>query len=161
MRVVLKVWGGSSQWNGGCDYAIVDLAPKLAALALRRIAVLREQQAADPQLDESYFWDSHAAYFSLWAGGESAPDSGDGPDGSLEKLQVDTREVVQVPEDFELAENRFARVECGRMIVRPDGIAFAGIPKHGDFHVSTAEIPIGWLERTSQPALAVVQSPSP
>ena len=63
MRVILKVWSSSPHWNGGCDYAIVDLTPELASVALRRIGTLREQQAADPQLDESYFWDSHAAYF--------------------------------------------------------------------------------------------------
>ena len=68
MRVILNVWGSSPHWNGGCDYAIIGLAPELASVALRRIGRLREQQAGDRQLDESYFWDSHAAYFSPgWA----------------------------------------------------------------------------------------------
>jgi hypothetical protein len=47
MRVILKVWSSSPHWNGGCDYAIVDLAPELASVALRRIGTLLEQQAAD------------------------------------------------------------------------------------------------------------------
>jgi hypothetical protein len=151
VRVVLKVSSGSPHWNGDCDYAIVDLVPEVAALALRRIGAPREQQAADPQLNESYFWDSHAAYFSPWLGAESAPDSGDEPGETLEMLQVDAREVVEAPEDFEVAESQFARVDCEQMIVRKGGIAFAAIPKHGDFHVSTAEIPMEWLESAAHP----------
>ena len=158
MRVILKVWSSSPHWNGGCDYAIVELAPELASVALRRIGTLREQQAADPQLDESYFWDSHAAYFSPWVGSEDTLDSGDEPKvaGTIEELQVDEREIVQAPEDFKVAEDQFARVECEQMIVRSGGIAFAAVPKHGDFHVSTAEILMEWLERVAH---AAVQGP--
>ena len=161
MRVILKVWSSSPHWNGGCDYAIVELAPELASVALRRIGTLREQQAADPQLDESYFWDSHAAYFSPWVGSEDALDSGDEPKvaGTIEELQVDEREIVQAPEDFKVAEDQFARVECEQMIVRSGGIAFAAVPKHGDFHVSTAAISLEWLERAVQSRLAAVQGP--
>ena len=143
------------------DYAIVDLAPELASIALRRIGTLREQQAADRQLDESYFWDSHAAYFSPWVGSERAPDSGDEPTvaRTIEELRVDKREIVQAPEDFEVEEDQFARVECEQMIVRSGGIAFAAVPKHGDFHVSTAAISLEWLERAVQSRLAAVQGP--
>jgi hypothetical protein len=153
MRVILNVWG--------CDYAIIGLAPELASVALRRIGRLREQQAADPQMDESYFWDSHAAYFSPWVGSERAPDSGDerGVGGTIEELEVDEREIVQAPEDFEVEEDQFARVECEQMIVRSGGIAFAAVPKHGDFHVSTAELSMEWLERAAQSPLAAVQGP--
>jgi hypothetical protein len=137
------------------------LAPELASVALRRIGTLREQQAADRQLDESYFWDSHAAYFSPWVGSERAADSGDEPTvaRTIEELEVDGREIVQAPEDFEVEEDQFARVECEQMIVRPGGIAFAAVPKHGDFHVSTAEISMEWLERAARSPLAAVQGP--
>ena len=130
-------------------------------IALRRIGTLREQQAADPQLDESYFWDSHAAYFSQWVGSERAPDSGDEPTvaRTIEELRVDKREIVQAPEDFEVEEDQFARVECEQMIVRSGGIAFAAVPKHGDFHVSTAQLSMEWLERAAQSPLAAVQGP--
>ena len=143
------------------DYAIVDLAPELASIALRRIGTLREQQAADRQLDESYFWDSHAAYFSPWVGSERAPDSGDEPTlaRTIEELRVDGREIIQAAQDFKVAEDRFARVECRQMIVRPGGTAFAAVPKHGAFHVSTAEISLEWLERAAQSPLAAVQGP--
>ena len=92
-------------------------------------------------------------------GSERAPDSGDEPKvaRTIEELRVDGREIVQAPEDFEVEEDQLARVECEQMIVRPGGIAFAAVPKHGDFHVSTAEISLEWLERAAQSPLAAVQ----
>ena len=94
-------------------------------------------------------------------GSERAPDSGDEPTlaRTIEELRVDGREIIQAAQDFKVAEDRFARVECGQMIVRSGGIAFAAVPKHGDFHVSTAEISLEWLERAVQSRLAAVQGP--
>ena len=40
-------------------------------------------------------------------------------------------------------------VECGQMIVRDDGIAFLAIPKHCDFYVTTAEIPVPVLQEAA------------
>ena len=79
-----------------------ELAPELVSVALRRIGRLREQQVADRQLYESYFWDSHAAYFSPWVGSERAPDSGDEPTvaRTIEELRVDGREIIQAAQDF-------------------------------------------------------------
>ena len=76
MRVGLKVWSGHPNRDGGCDCAMVDLTPEFAALALGRIGTVREQQATDPELNESYLWDSHAAYFSLWVESDTRPNSG-------------------------------------------------------------------------------------
>jgi len=53
MRVVLKIWSGNPNWDGGCDYAMVDLTPEVAALALGRIGTVREQQATDPELNKA------------------------------------------------------------------------------------------------------------
>lgn len=38
------------------------------------------------------------------------------------------------------------------MIVREEGIGFTAIPKHTDFHLTTAEIPIGVLKQSLTPA---------
>ena len=74
MRVVLKIWSGNPNRDGGCDYAMVDLTPELAALALGRIGTVRQQQATDPELEESYFW----------------VESGTQPDSGCEAAQVTT-----------------------------------------------------------------------
>jgi len=41
--------------DGGREFALVDQTPELAALALERIAVLREQKNLDPDIDETYY----------------------------------------------------------------------------------------------------------
>jgi hypothetical protein len=49
--------GGTSNneyCDGGCEFALVDLTPELAALALGRIATLREQKNLDPDIIEIY-----------------------------------------------------------------------------------------------------------
>jgi len=119
MRVGLKVWSGNPNWDAGCEYAMVDLTPEFAALALGRIGTVREQQATDPELEESYLRDSHAAYFSLWVESGTQPDSGceAAQATTLGDLRVDHREVVQVPEGFQVTESQLARVECEQMIV--------------------------------------------
>ena len=53
MRVILKVTSGNEHYSGGCEYALLDLTPELAALALRRIAVLKGLEKLDPHIDET------------------------------------------------------------------------------------------------------------
>ena len=67
MRVLLKVWSSNPDYDGGCDYAAVEISDELAKLMLRRIKVLSEQKALDYSLYETYYWDSSPEYFSLWA----------------------------------------------------------------------------------------------
>ena len=50
MRIALKVTSSNEYFNGGCEFALVDLNSELASLALRRIAVLREQKNLDPDI---------------------------------------------------------------------------------------------------------------
>lgn len=39
-----------------CDYAVIDLTPDLARVALRRINAFNVQKTADDDLIEMYFW---------------------------------------------------------------------------------------------------------
>ena len=50
MKLVLKVSSNNEHCDGGCELALVDLSPELAALALRRMVVLREQKCLDPDV---------------------------------------------------------------------------------------------------------------
>ena len=56
MRIALMVTSSNEHCNGGCEFALVDLTPELAALAVRRITALREQKDLDPDIDETYYW---------------------------------------------------------------------------------------------------------
>jgi hypothetical protein len=50
MKVVLKVSSNNEHCDGGCELALVDLTPEVAATSLQRIAVLREQKSLDPDI---------------------------------------------------------------------------------------------------------------
>ncbi len=144
MQVILKVWSSNPNNNGGCDFAVLDMTPELANQALRRVGILREQKAADPALDETHYWDSAADFFSAWLPAASTPESEATClklEEELDLLQIDRHEVVTASGNLTIPESQIARVECAQMVVRETGIAFTAIPKHTDFHVTTAGIP--------------------
>ena len=150
MKVVLKVSSNNEHCDGGCELALVDLSQELAALALRRIAVLREQKSLDPDIDETYYWAYVVeCYFSPWvslASTEEEVEPAVEVANVLDELGVEENEVLTVPESFLVPSCQIAAVECGKMIVREDSIAFTAIPKHASFHVQTVEIPLAMLE---------------
>ncbi len=151
MRILLKVTSSNEYCDGGCEFALVDLNPELAALALQRIAALRDQMTVDPNIVETYYWAYFAAcYFSPYAGlaiddmeaeGASIP-LGD----QLHELQIEDKEIVCAPASFQVPPGQVAAVECEKMLVRVDSIAFTAIPKHASFHVQTVEVPLTMLE---------------
>jgi hypothetical protein len=137
----------------------VDLTPELARLALGRIAALREQKILDPNIVETYYWAYFAAcYFSPYAGlaidGMEAEGASILLGDQLHELQIEDKEIVCVPESFELLPGQVAAVECEQMIAYEASIAFMAIPKHTSFYVQTVEIPISLLE----PALSISAS---
>jgi hypothetical protein len=157
VRVILKVWSSNPDSNGGCDFAVVEITPEFATLALRRIAMLGEQRGVDPALCETSYWAADAEYFSPWLG---LPDQSDEVKAAclkleeeLESLQIDRHEMVSATHDFSVPQSQIARVECAQMVVREEGIAFTAIPKHNDFYVTTAEIPKGVLEQSGHGSL--------
>lgn len=148
MKIVLQVFSGNENCDGGCELALVDLVADLAALALQRCRTLKEEKSRDPDVDESYYWDSAARYFSPWTVPVGADKEGGTAGPELEAVadEVEAKGVVLVPEDFDVPQSHFASVECQQMIVGRDSIRFLAIPKHASFYVQTAEIPVGTLE---------------
>ena len=149
MRVILKVTSGNEHYSGGCEYALLDLTPELAALALRRIAVLKEFAKLDPDIDETYYW-GHCVicYFDPWAGSEveDRENTSAGLEDKLDELKIEENGVARVAEDFCVAPSQCAAVECERMIARADSVAFTAIPKHCSFRVETREVPLAMLK---------------
>ena len=151
MRLILKVASSKEYCDGGCEFALVDLTPELARLALGRIAALREQKILDPNIVETYYWAySAACYFSPYAGlaidGMEAEVASILLGDHLHELQIEDKEIVCAPESFELLPGQVAAVECEQMIAYEASIAFTAIPKHTSFYVQTVEIPISLLE---------------
>ena len=151
MRIVLRVTSSNEHCNGGCEFAHVDLTPELGALALRRIATLRQQKALDPDIDEMYYWCyGFAGYFDPWAESsmedKEVEDMGVAVEDMHAEIEIHQKEVVRIPESFVVLPSQSAAVECEQMIVRRDSIAFTAIPKHASFRVETAEVPLTMLE---------------
>jgi hypothetical protein len=136
----------------------LDLTPEVASLALRRIGTLREQKNLDPDIDESYFWAYFVdCYFDPWAelpGGEKEVESMGSVLGDiLDELDIEDKEVVRVPESFQVPPGQCAVVESEQMIVHVDSISFTAIPRYASLRVQTAEIPITMLEAAAAAAL--------
>jgi len=161
MRIVLKATGSNEYCDGGCEFALVDLNGRLSALALQRIAALREQKTRDPNLDEACYWAYFVAcYFSPFASIAIDDTEAEGASISqgdmLHELRIEDKEIICVPDSFQVPSDQVATMECEKMIVRAASIAFTAIPKHASFHVQTVEIPATMLEA----ALAISPSTS-
>jgi hypothetical protein len=150
MRIVLKVSSNNEYCDGGCEFALVDLTPELAALALERIATLREQKNLDPDIIETYYWGYFAEYFSPWEDLASSGKEVEGTtvtlEGMLDELPIEEKEIVCLAESLQGSPDQIAAVECEQMIVRQNSIVFMAIPKHASFYVQTVEIPLAMLE---------------
>ena len=156
MRILLKVTSNNEYCDGGCEFALVDLTPELAALALGRVATLREQKNLDPDIIATYYWAHFAEYFSPW---EDLASSGKEVEGTrvtleamLDELPIEEKETVCLPESLQGSPDQIAAVECEQMIVREGSIAFMAIPKHASFYVQTEEIPLAMLEAAATSA---------
>lgn len=139
------MWSSNPDYDGGCDYAAVEISEELAKLVLRRINILSEQKALDSSLYETYYSDPSPEYFSPWTVHPAEPGEIDAPAAALEeildRLGVDTKETLIAPPDFRVSESHIAAVECSQMVVRDDGIAFTALVRHADIYLTTAEIP--------------------
>jgi len=142
MRLISMVTAADDAF--GCDYALVELTPDLGRLALRRIAMLRDQKRTDADLCETYFWDYHAEYFSPWIA--EAKECDESLAEMLDGLPTVAEDWMEAPAEFSIPDSLRARMECCQIIVRESGIAFVAIPKHTSSYVTTAEIPLMLLE---------------
>jgi hypothetical protein len=130
-----------------CDYALIDLTPDLARLALTRISGFKAQKASDGDLLEIYYWDFHTVYFSPWI----AEDCGEAESLAemIERLPSASEDLSLAPDEFAVSERLYKRVECCQMIVGEEGISFLAIAKHTSFYISTAEVPVTLLEKAA------------
>ena len=145
MQIVLKAWSSNPDYSTGCDCAVVEGGEAFFKFALRRINALCEQKIIDPSLNETYYWDSSAQYFSPWVNRPLQPEEAEEAcvkfKESIEALEIDTREVAVASSDFVIPDSQITAVECAQMIVRDGGIAFHALLRHSDIYVTTAEIP--------------------
>ena len=151
MKIVMNVSSRNENDDGGCVLACIDLTPQLAELALRRSETLGELQARDQEADEIYFWNHDAVFFDpfLDVHGGNSEDASAAGERLLDRLTEAGNDLVEVDKAFRVPDNQVARVECGQMVVRREGVTFIAIPKHASFYVETAEISCEVLRRVA------------
>ncbi len=120
MKLVLRVSSSNQYCDGGCELAVVDLTQQLASVALRRVHVLGEHKKSDESVYETYYWAYHAEYFSPDFANAARKSNGAmrAVAEIVEALEFEKKEVVTVPDNFEVAEAHIAAVECEQMVVR-------------------------------------------
>ncbi len=157
MKLILNVSSHNENDDGGCVLALVDLIPRLAELALRRIATVCAIRAEDGSAEEIYYWNYDVLFFDPFMGVEGdrvgnsileGPQPASGEE-LLERLSRSPNDFVELDAAIEIPESGIARIDCSQMAVRSDGIAFVAIPKHASFYVETCELPTEILRRAA------------
>jgi len=115
MKIALKVSSSNPYDNGGCELALLELTSELAALALGRIASLREPQNIDPDIDEIYYWANFVeCYFDPWLNPASAENEVQaanlGLADTLAELGIEEKGIAPVPVDFQVPPEHVAAV---------------------------------------------------
>ena len=154
MKLAMNVSSHNENDDGGCVLACIDLTPRLAELALRRIDSLGELQAQDRDADEVYYWNYDAVLFDPFLGpsheGERQDPLAATGEQLLDRLDKLQEGFVEVDSLFVVPEHQLAAIDCSEMIVRKEAVAFIAIPKHGSFYVETVEVPSEVLRRAAK-----------
>ena len=161
MPILLETHSTDLEFNGDCDYAVVDITPALVELVRQRVALARQAGQQDPELWELYFWDNSAEFYDsdLIDACEQATAATAGatdPDQAARNWLVDLEHNghALVPDNVDLTMRESQRVECRQAIVRSHfsdrkaefELAWTAIPKHSDVCVTTRNLPLATLE---------------
>jgi hypothetical protein len=155
MKLILKC--SSHEFSADdIEWALVSLDALLLERALARRRLFLQSQTQDDQLYEMYWWDNTPDFFSL------SPDlDSDHPleeDESLEDTLRDhagqpiawtSADFHRISDETAIPDAHLRAVECTRMWVDEDGIAWGCYPKymdHMDADVRTSTIPWELLE---------------
>ena len=161
MHIILNAHSSDENYNGDCDYAIVDLTPALVEQIRHRVALARQAGQQDNDLYELHFWGSTAEFYDhdiLDACQDAAAAAAGGlnPDQAASDWLTDfeQREYAVVPEGVDFAAHEAQRTEFDQVIVRcsPSAhrpefeITWTASPKHSDVYVTTCELPLTAME---------------
>jgi hypothetical protein len=153
-RIVLDTSSSNSDFDGDCDYAVVELTPELVDRIRRRVKLARQAGRQDNDLWEMYFWDGAAEFYDcgLVDACQQAFAADQAAQEWLTALGRDGHALV--PPTANLTACQPQRTECDQMIVRagPSSVApeyvitWVVIPKHCDVYVTTRDLPLAALE---------------
>jgi hypothetical protein len=150
MKILLDTQSTDPDFNGDCDYAVVDMTPALAQQIHHRVELARQAGRQDDDLCELYFWGGTAEFYdsSLFdACQDAVAASADGSDADQAVrnwlADLDHNGHAVLPEGVDLTAYTAQRTECDQFIVRcsPSShnptfeIAWTAIPKHSDVYI--------------------------
>ena len=137
MILIFNTRSSNEDWNGNCDYAIVDLTPNLARLALKRIDYVRALKRKDKHVSDITFWDYSAEYAEYFDEIEEYP----------ELAGVD---LIRHAETVNIPEGKQQATACFRMVVYDDGVYWEACPKYSSVVVSTEGVPVRILQAAAK-----------
>ena len=135
--------------GGGCEYAVVSVDPKLAAVIAARRKAFLLLKAQEPALLPLRFWDEACWFLEDGIVGDESGDLVLHREAMLGRKTFEKVCDGPVEIDAVLAkdlEKYVARSECDRMIVDQDGVCWGAFPKHVDVRVETDSIPWNVIE---------------
>ena len=152
MKLVLSVSAIGEQAEGRCPSMWIDLGPRLAQKALKRIDVFRISEKKDDDVIELYYVSLEGIFFNprLAALETEQEVEGIAIESLLEQRCAGARESTEVPDELTIPEWAMVRTEESQMIVRKNGVAFVASPRGTAAFVGTGEVPPEVLQRASE-----------
>jgi len=154
VKIILSTHSSDPDFNGDCDYAVVELTPELVDRIRRRVELARQAGRQDSDLWEMYFWDGAAEFYDcgLVDACQQAFAADQAAQEWLTALEQDGHAFV--PPTANLTVCQPQRTECDQMIVRASPslveseheIAWTVIAKHSDVYVTTSDLKLTSLE---------------
>ena len=161
MKLILMSHSSDPNFDGDCDYAVVDLTPALVEQIHSRVALARHAGQQDADLCELSFWGSTAEFFDakLLEACEEAVAAATPSEDADQAAQDWTTELEQnghamVPPGVNFGAHEPQRTEVDQLVVRCSmyaqpprfEIAWTASPKHSDITVTTSELSLAALE---------------
>jgi hypothetical protein len=161
VKIILHTHSSDAHYNGGCDYAVVELTPTLMEQIRQRVALARQARQQDDDLYELYFWGGNAEFYNhrlIEACEKAVAAAIEGADADQAVrdwlADLDCGEHAVLPSSVDLDALESERTECNQQVVRcsPAGrtlqfeLAWTTIPKHSDVNVTTSDLTLTALE---------------
>ncbi|MGO8750591.1 MAG: hypothetical protein ACLQNE_31975 [Thermoguttaceae bacterium] len=154
VTIVLGTHSTNPEFNGDCDYAVVQLTPWVMDQIRQRVELARQAGHQDNDLYELYFWGGRAEFYGceLVEACQEAVGADQAAQDWLTGLEQNGHALM--PPTVNLATCEIQRIECAQVIVRRNPssgnpqyeIAWTASPKHSDVYVTTGDLPVTVLE---------------
>jgi len=127
VRIIIRATSSNENFNGGIDYAIVDITPELIRKIQSRQEMAKAAKQADGDFSRMTFYDYAARYVSASHGIDLPSDEN----------------VGVLPGGTVIDEDAHQRTDCDRMCVADDEVFWTCYPKHDNTAIETASLSVG------------------